>query len=155
MKKLISILFAISTITAQADNSDCLGSDLTSVKGAGQAWFGPIGLIVNSNHPHIQYTPSSPVNTYVVHYGIMMDDPSTPGVNEAGQLQHITAPVWKAGTSDPIYREEKWWRCGLSGATQGYDLSRYSRVVLAVYVYKLGTNTNPIGKAECVLSRGN
>lgn len=108
-----------------------------------------------SEHPHIKFTPTNPVNTYVVHYGILLDDPSTPNINEAGQMQHITPPVWKTGTTDVIERSEPWFRCGLIGATVGYDLSKYSKVVLAVYVYAIGTNTNPIGRAECWLSRGN
>lgn len=144
-------------VGARGDNSDCLGNDATSVRGDGtQAWFGPRQWMVpDALDPHIRFTPTEAVSTYVVHYGVLLDDPSTPGVNEAGQIRHITPPVWKVGTTDKIDRSESWPRCGLTGATVGYDLSKYSKVVLAVYVYKLGTNTNPIGRAECWLSRGN
>ena len=157
MKKLITITGLMATLSMRGDNSDCLGNDMTSVSGAGtQAWFGPRQWMVPMrNEPHVKFTPTEAVNTYVVHYGILLDDPSTPGINEAGQLQHITPPVWKTGTTDVIERSEPWVRCGLTGATVGYDLSKYSKVALAVYIYKLGTNTNPIGRAECWLSRGN
>lgn len=156
MKKAISLALITLATSTYADNEDCLGNDLATSMGAGAtAWFGPKGLILHTDHPHIRYVPTEPRNTFVEHYGVLLDDPATPNVNEAGTMQYITPPVWKVGTSDKVETSEYWWRCGITGATEGYDLTRYSKVVLIVRVYKVGTNTKPIAKAECVLSRGN
>ena len=158
MKKLITIaVIAAALVSGQADNTDCLKNDLATSFGGATAWFGPSKPWFEREKPHVKWTPKEgqAVNTYLVHYGIMKDDPSTPDIDETGQRKNLDAPVWKTGVTEGFETYRVWLRCGPSGASIGYDLSPYSKVVLGLYIYKLGTNTNPIGKAEAITSVGN
>lgn len=157
MKKLIAIAALIALVSVRADNTDCLSNDLASSSGGATAWFGPSKPWFEREDPRVKWTPKAgqAVNTYVIHYGIMKDDPSTPNINEAGQVQYLDVPVWKVGVTEGFETYRVWLRCGQRDASVGYDLSPYSKVVLALYVYKLGTNTNLIGKAEAITSVGN
>lgn len=157
MKKTLAITLALATQLTYADNTDCLNNDLATSFGGATAWFGPSKPWFEHEKPHVKWTPKEgqAVNTYLVHYGIMKDDPSTPNINEAGQVQYLDAPVWKVGVTEKFETYKLWLRCGQRDATIGYDLSPYSKVVLALYIYKLGSNTNSIGKAEAVTSTGN